>query len=472
MPLETGTLIPELDENNPLGSDGKNQGDDHLRLLKRCVTGSFPAFVGTTAVPKSVTLTEDQINDAALKSVDQTIIGEWTFPNVTRFSGNSCRLIINEADGGVDEKNWRILANTNRFFLETLDDAESLGANIMDVRRTGIAIDSVTCGGAWIFSAESVHSLGLVVPNNQAYRATELGGIDRFIAFMDPSDVIQWGNPNNNAVYEAVASHTFNRQAAELASLDITGLILPLDRALQGPGGITVAQVATGNVVTFGSTGNNSVVQAFSQMNMEIGGNEIGIWNDSALNLRNSIQITGRNFADNAWLGMVQMNANDQLLIGSTSSAQTLLFLDSPIATTIRLRIGGIEAARIDSIAAGGLLITDLNGARKKAGFRNPSFRSMVGATNTQQGDEGQGIEMNATPIALTVVDLETNTQIDVINNGNGANTIVEDALLTLSWLDGSGTIQTGTRTIQNGSIVHLRQRGANDVQIWGNGLS
>ncbi len=75
MPLETGDHIPELDPNNPLGSDAVSLGDDHMRLIKRAVTGSFPAFVGTTATPKSVTLTEDQINDAALKSVDQTITG-------------------------------------------------------------------------------------------------------------------------------------------------------------------------------------------------------------------------------------------------------------------------------------------------------------------------------------------------------------------------------------------------------------
>ena len=79
MPLEAGTLIPDLDANNPLGSDPKSEGDDHLRLIKRTVLGSFPAFVGTTAVPKSVSLTEDQINDAALKSATQVISGAWEF---------------------------------------------------------------------------------------------------------------------------------------------------------------------------------------------------------------------------------------------------------------------------------------------------------------------------------------------------------------------------------------------------------
>lgn len=66
MGLEAADFIPELDENNPLGGDPKSQGDDHIRLTKKAVKGSFPAFVGTTGTPKSVTLTEDEINQLAV----------------------------------------------------------------------------------------------------------------------------------------------------------------------------------------------------------------------------------------------------------------------------------------------------------------------------------------------------------------------------------------------------------------------
>ena len=98
MPLESGTLIPDLDANNPLGSDPKSEGDDHLRLVKRCVQGSFPAFVGTTAVPKSVTLTEEQINDAALKSEAGTISGAWRFNTSPLLANNVALLGRNAAD--------------------------------------------------------------------------------------------------------------------------------------------------------------------------------------------------------------------------------------------------------------------------------------------------------------------------------------------------------------------------------------
>lgn len=80
MALESATYIPELTETNPVGaSDPKSQGDDHLRLLKKTLLNTFGAFVGTAGVPKSVTLTEDQINDAALKAAAATISALWNF---------------------------------------------------------------------------------------------------------------------------------------------------------------------------------------------------------------------------------------------------------------------------------------------------------------------------------------------------------------------------------------------------------
>ena len=98
MPLESGDFIPELNANNPLGNDPKSEGDDHIRLIKRATQGSFPAFVGSTAVPKAVSLTEDQINDAALQSEAATITGAWLF-NADLTIGTLQRLLMNDDNG-------------------------------------------------------------------------------------------------------------------------------------------------------------------------------------------------------------------------------------------------------------------------------------------------------------------------------------------------------------------------------------
>jgi len=89
MPLETVTYIPELTITNPVGAtDPKSEGDDHLKLIKKALLNTFGAFVGTAAAPKSVTLTEDQINDAALKAAIATISALWDFTTEPTLNGD------------------------------------------------------------------------------------------------------------------------------------------------------------------------------------------------------------------------------------------------------------------------------------------------------------------------------------------------------------------------------------------------
>lgn len=76
MGLESASFIAELNPTNPVGSsDPKSQGDDHLRLIKTALQGTFPNLVGTAGTPKSVTLTEDELNDAVRKTVDNILTG-------------------------------------------------------------------------------------------------------------------------------------------------------------------------------------------------------------------------------------------------------------------------------------------------------------------------------------------------------------------------------------------------------------
>lgn len=46
MPLESATYINGLDANNPLGSDTKAAGDDHLRLIKGTIKATLPNLSG------------------------------------------------------------------------------------------------------------------------------------------------------------------------------------------------------------------------------------------------------------------------------------------------------------------------------------------------------------------------------------------------------------------------------------------
>lgn len=57
MAVESADFIPELNENAPLGTELKQEGDNHIRVTKNAVKGSFPNFAGV-----AVTGTEAEIN--------------------------------------------------------------------------------------------------------------------------------------------------------------------------------------------------------------------------------------------------------------------------------------------------------------------------------------------------------------------------------------------------------------------------
>lgn len=95
MGLETGTRIQDLVPTNPAGAtDFVSQGDDHIRLIKACIQGSFPSL-GSTAVARTAeelngikdasNLTSGTLPDARLssnvplKNAAATISGTYTF---------------------------------------------------------------------------------------------------------------------------------------------------------------------------------------------------------------------------------------------------------------------------------------------------------------------------------------------------------------------------------------------------------
>ncbi len=95
MPLETSTFISGLTETWPVTGDPKSQGDDHLRLIKAVLKGTFPTgskafyFPTTTAISGTLTLT----------AADQNNVIE-----VTTTSGN---VTVNlPSTLGVGDKGW------------------------------------------------------------------------------------------------------------------------------------------------------------------------------------------------------------------------------------------------------------------------------------------------------------------------------------------------------------------------------
>ena len=76
MGLETGDRIEDLDVQWPSGTDNVSQGDDHLRLIKRCMQGSFPNL-GSGQVTK----TAEELNQSGTPTGGMSMYGGTTAPS-------------------------------------------------------------------------------------------------------------------------------------------------------------------------------------------------------------------------------------------------------------------------------------------------------------------------------------------------------------------------------------------------------
>lgn len=104
MPLEVADYIDQLDESNPVGNiDFLDEADNHLRVIKNAVKGSFPNL-GLQAV----TLTAAEINQLAVDIASAIIsIGD----NTTDIATNAGAIVTNSDN--IDINTANILLNTN-----------------------------------------------------------------------------------------------------------------------------------------------------------------------------------------------------------------------------------------------------------------------------------------------------------------------------------------------------------------------
>lgn len=150
MGLESVSFIPELNASNPIGaSDPKSQGDDHLRLIKKAILGSFPSFVGTAGTPKSISLTEDQLNDAALKSAIATIAALWNF--TTRPTIASALIAVEPILQNIQNGNYTLVLTDARKHIYKASggagETYTIPANASVAYPLGTAIPLVNQGG-------------------------------------------------------------------------------------------------------------------------------------------------------------------------------------------------------------------------------------------------------------------------------------------------------------------------------------
>ena len=197
MGLESATYIPELTITNPIGaSDPKSQGDDHLRLIKKTLSNTFGAFVGTAGTPKSVTLTEDQINDAALKAATATISALWDF--TTPPTINSKFAAVEQILQNIQNSNYTlVLSDAPKHIYKASGGAGetiTIPANASVAFPIGTAIPIVNQGGGTLSIAITTDTLTLEGDGATGTRTLADDGIATILKVTATAWMISGGN--------------------------------------------------------------------------------------------------------------------------------------------------------------------------------------------------------------------------------------------------------------------------------------
>jgi hypothetical protein len=99
MPLEVASYIASLVETNPLASDDRSVGDDHLRLIKSCLKNSWPNITGAVTATHTtlngldarVTAVEDDYfkKDGSVTATDHFDMGSKRITNLASPTGDN-----------------------------------------------------------------------------------------------------------------------------------------------------------------------------------------------------------------------------------------------------------------------------------------------------------------------------------------------------------------------------------------------
>lgn len=107
MGLESVTYISDLDTANPVGTDLKSLGDNHIRNLKTGIKNTFPNITG------AMTLTHTQLNKAAyfdsgtkMMFLQAAAPAGWTQDNTV--NDKVLRIIDNTGTGAATGGNWTL----------------------------------------------------------------------------------------------------------------------------------------------------------------------------------------------------------------------------------------------------------------------------------------------------------------------------------------------------------------------------
>lgn len=123
----------------------------------------------------------------------------------------------------------------------------------------------------------------------------------------------------------------------------------------------------------------------------------------------------------------------------------------------------------------GGNVIFTISGTAYSAGYRGLPSRTITTSDSTAATDNGRTVLFTGAGSQTFTVDSDFGTAGNVmvlLNGGTGSLAVAESLSGTMTWLNGSGTLSTGARTLAIGGAATIWMVDANNAYIWGTGLS
>ncbi len=114
-------------------------------------------------------------------------------------------------------------------------------------------------------------------------------------------------------------------------------------------------------------------------------------------------------------------------------------------------------------------------GSSRAVGYRGMPSRTITTSDSTAALDNGRSILFTGAGSQTFTVDSDFGAAENIcviLNGGTGSLSIAESLSGTMTWLNGSGTLSTGTRTLAIGGIATVWMVDATNAYVWGQGLS
>lgn len=275
MGLETGNFITDLVATNPPGSDTKSQGDDHIRLLKAVLQGSFPSASKAWYNPTVISKVADF-------NVLATEMNRTFYIDPTAGAMTATLPVLASSDAGWECHFVKIGTSTNSFWIAPPSGNILVGdLTIAKTRRVipGIRTTAYWAGASWLATRAVTVPVGTVL---------DFDGATLPVGF-------EWPNGQTLAGASGSVYPDYFARKGSLLTRDLRGKTVFCRDDIGGPPAGLITNAGSGIVgTTLGATGGlESTIQLQSDipnqtLNVTVTGNLIS----GVVNISNQSQFT------------------------------------------------------------------------------------------------------------------------------------------------------------------------------------